>query len=207
MVNGVATPALRKDRARTNLPVIGVVQEREVYTDPEDGVNKEREVPLLTVRSQSMRVCATCFLAQKCPAFDKDANCAYDIPVEVKTKQQMQSLQNSLIEMQTQRVFFMKMAEDLTGGYADPNLSGEIDRLQKLVKVKTELEQDSFSVKLEAKGNGGGAGMISRIFGKDAGEQMTALERPVPADRMIEAGSGFIDAEIVDVPTFINQEG
>jgi hypothetical protein len=169
------------------LPVIGLVQEKEVYTDPEDGVNKEREVPLVTVRSQSMRACSSCFLSSKCPAFDQNANCAYDIPVEVKSKQQMQSLQNSLIEMQAQRVLFMKMVEDMTGGYADPNLSGEIDRLQKLVKVKTELEQDSFSVKLEAKGNGGGAGMISRIFGRDAGEQMTALDRPVSADRMIES--------------------
>jgi hypothetical protein len=189
------------------LPVIGLVQEKEVFTDPEDGINKERDIPLVAVRSQSMRVCSSCFLAQKCPAFDKEANCAYDIPVQVKSKQQMAALQNSLIEMQAQRVLFMKMAEDMTGGYADPNLSGEIDRLQKLVKVKTELEQDSFSVKLEAKGNGGGAGMISRIFGRDAGEQMTALERPIPADRMIESSTGFIDAEIVDVPTFINQEG
>jgi hypothetical protein len=99
------------------------------------------------------------------------------------------------------------MAEDMTGGYADPNLSGEIDRLQKLIKVKTELEQDSFSVKLEAKGNSAQAGMISRLFGRDAGEQASALERPIPADRMIEQGTGFIDAEIVDVPTFDVQEG
>jgi hypothetical protein len=206
-LNSGTTLVPLKDRPRTNLPVIGLVQEKEVFTDPEDGINKERDIPLVAVRSQSMRVCSSCFLAQKCPAFDKDANCAYDIPVEVKSKQQMASLQNSLIEMQTQRVFFMKMVEDMTGGYADPNLSGEIDRLQKLVKVKTELEQDSFSVKLEAKGNGAQAGMISRLFGKDAGEQMTALDRPVSADRMIESGSGFIDAEIVDVPTFYNQEG
>jgi hypothetical protein len=101
----------------------------------------------------------------------------------------------------------MKMAEDMTGGYADPNLSGELDRLQKMIKVKTELEQDSFSVKLEAKGNGAQAGMISRIFGRDAGEQVTSLERPVPADRMIESSSGFIDAEIVDMPTRYNQQG
>ncbi|MDX3260756.1 hypothetical protein PV336_16165 [Streptomyces sp. MI02-2A] len=207
VLNEVATPVVRRDRPRTNLPVIGLVQEKETYTDPEDGVNKERDVPLVTVRSQSMRVCSTCFLAQKCPAYDKEANCAYDIPVQIKTKPQMQALQNSLIEMQTQRVFFMRMAEDMTGGYADPNLSGEIDRLQKLIKVKTELEQEGFSVKLEAKGNGAQAGMISRIFGKDAGEQVTALERPIPADRMIEQGTGFIDAEIVDVPTFDVQEG
>jgi hypothetical protein len=206
-LKSVTTPAVRKDRPRTNLPVMGLLQEKEVYTDPEDGVNKERDVPLVAVRSQSMRVCSSCFLAQKCPAFDKDANCAYDIPIQVKSKQQMRAVQDSVIEMQVQRVMFMKMAEDMTGGYADPNLSGELDRLQKMIKVKTELEQDSFSVKLEAKGNGAQAGMISRIFGRDAGEQVTALERPVPADRMIESSSGFIDAEIVDMPTRYNQQG
>jgi hypothetical protein len=206
-LNGVSTPVPRKDRPRTNLPVIGLAVEKETYTDPEDGLNKERDVPLVTLRSQSMRQCSSCFLSSKCPAYDQHSNCAYDIPVEVKSKQQMQSLQNSLIEMQAQRVLFMKMVEDMTGGYADPNLSGEIDRLQKLVKVKTELEQDSFSVKLEAKGNGAQAGMISRIFGRDAGEQMTTLDRPVPADRMIEQSSGFIDAEIVDVPTLYNNQG
>jgi hypothetical protein len=36
---------------------------------------------------------------------------------------------------------------------------------------------------------------------------MTSIDRPVSADRMIEQSTGFIDAEIVDVPTYVNQEG
>jgi hypothetical protein len=193
----VTTAMVRKDRPRINLPVIGLVTETEAFTD-DDGVNQEREVPLVNVRSQSMRVCSTCFLASKCPAYDADSNCAYDIPVQVKTKGQMRALQDSLIEMQTQRVWFMKMTEDLTGGYADPNLSAELDRLQKMVKVKTELEQDSFSFKVEAKGNGKSS-MFNRLFGNEAGEQLNTLDRPVLADQAIEAG--FLDAEIVDMPT------
>jgi hypothetical protein len=202
-LNGGSTAMVRKERPRINLPVMGVVQEKEAYTDL-DGMNKERDIPLVALRSHSQRVCSSCFLSTKCPAYDPATNCAYDIPIQIKTRPQMQALQNSLIEMQGQRVMFMKMAEDLTGGYADPNLSGELDRLQKMIKVKTELEQDSFSIKVEAKGNAQ-AGMFSRIFGREAGETASALERPVLADNMIE--QGFIDAEIVDIPTVHVQQG
>lgn len=204
-LKNVATAVVRRERV--NLPVMGLIPDVETYVDPADGVSKDRQTPLLTLRSQSQRVCDTCFLATKCPAFEPNANCAYDIPVQIRTRPQMQALQNSLIEMQSQRVMFMKMAEDLTGGYADPNLSGEIDRLQKLIKVKTELEQDTFSLKVEAKGTGGQAGMISRLFGRDAGQQAVALDRPVSADHVIEQTSGILDAEIVDLPMFAPSQG
>lgn len=201
-----STVAVRKTRPRTNLPVLGMSSETESYTDT-DGVVKEREVPLVTVRSDSQRVCSSCFLSTKCPAYDEGANCAYDIPMQIRTRPQIQALQASLIEMQAQRVAFMKMAEDLTGGYADPNLSGELDRLQKMIKIKTELEQDSFSIKVEARGNVAEAGMLSRVFGKEAAQAATALDNPVQADRMIEANA-FIDAEVLsDIPTFTNQAG
>jgi len=121
------------------------------------------------------------------------SNCAYNIPVTIRTKDQMQALQNSLIDMQTQRVMFMKMAEDLEGGYADPNLSSELDRLQKMIKIKTELEQDSFSVKFEAKGTNGQAGIMSRLFGKEAGDSARALPQEISADRMI------VEMDVVDV--------
>jgi len=121
------------------------------------------------------------------------SNCAYNIPVTIRTKDQMQALQNSLIDMQTQRVMFMKMAEDLEGGYADPNLSSELDRLQKMIKIKTELESDSFSVKFEAKGTTGQAGIMSRLFGREAGDAARALPQEVSADRMI------LEMDVIDV--------
>jgi hypothetical protein len=166
-----------------------------------DGQTVEESRPLLTVRSQSQRLCASCFLADKCPMFEDGANCAYEIPVEVKTKDQMQSLQNGLIEMQTQRVLFARMSEEISGGYPDPNLSSEMDRLQKMIKTKTELEQDGFSVKFEAKGRGGseGGGILQRMFGAPAELTARALPAPVSADAVAASQfSDIIDVEVLD---------
>lgn len=195
----VSTAVVRRRETTGVLPVMGVGTMTERYID-EDGAQKEREISLINVRSTSQRLCSSCFLAAKCPMFEQGANCAYEIPVVVKTKEQMQALQNSLIEMQTQRVLFGRMAEELEGGYPDPNLSSEIDRLQKLVKTKTELEQDSFSVKFEAKGTSPGQmGLMSRLFGREAGETAGALPAgPVAADAVI-ASQDIVDAEVISV--------
>lgn len=196
--NGVTTPGKAiapRERARQGLPIMGLDTLKESYV--EAGETKERDVPLVKIRSQSMRVCNGCFLATKCPAFEPGSNCAYDIPITIRTKDQMQALQNSLIDMQSQRVFLMKMAEDLEGGYADPNLSSEMDRLQKMIKIKADLEQDSFSVKFEAKGKQrADMGVLSRLFGQDAGRQARELPAgPVQADNVIQ-DMNVIDAEI-----------
>jgi len=74
-----------------------------------------------------------------------------------------------------------------------------MDRLQKMIKIKTELEQDSFSVKFEAKGTSPGQmGLMSRLFGRDAGEQAQALPAgPVAADTVIQQ-MDVIDAVVVE---------
>ena len=87
----------------------------------------------------------------------------------------------------------MRMAEDMTGGYADPNLSNEIDRLQKLMKVSHEMDQEGFSLKIEAKGQGPG-GVISRLFGRDAGEQAKELPYPISVERVVD----IVDADLVE---------
>lgn len=177
-----------RERERINLPIMSLTTQKETYT--EDGERKEREIPLLRTRSQSMRVCTSCHLSKKCPAYDPGANCAYDIPVEVQSKDQVLALQNSMIEMQTQRIYFMRMAEDLEGGYADPNLSSEMDRLQKMLQRKHDMEQESFSLNVTAKGPAQ-AGMISRLFGRDAGDTAKAL----PAAMTVEQ----VNMEILDI--------
>lgn len=181
-----------RNRETTALPVLGVTKTIEKVTN-EDGEEEEIEHSSFGIRSESTRVCKSCFLASKCPAFDASSNCAYNIPVEIKTRDQFTQMQNSLIEMQAQRVLFMRFAEEQEGGYADPNLSGEIDRLQKLLKTKHEMEQEGFSFKVEAKATGGAGqtGMLARLFGEQASQAARALPQPVSADQVI------IDAEIV----------
>lgn len=165
------------------------------------GEYENKDVPKVKMRSESMRVCDTCFLAPKCPMFESNSTCAYDIPIQVETKEQMESLMNALVSMQTQRVLFMKMAEDMEGGSADPILSGEIDRLGKLIEKKHNIEQEGFSLTVTAK-QSGEMNMVERLFG-DMGNtsSLTRLPEPKPLEQA-SADLGFIDAEVIDLPHF-----
>jgi hypothetical protein len=152
----------REESEMGNLPVFGYELKTEI--DP-DGTIKDVQ----TVHSQqvSLRVCDTCFVAANCPAFKPQSVCSFKLPVEVKTKDQLKSLINAVIEMQGQRVAFMRFAEEMNGGYADPNLSQEIDRLFKLMKTTKELDDSREFIRMTVERQGG-AGVLSQIFGDKA---------------------------------------
>jgi hypothetical protein len=163
--NSVATLE-RPESERKVLPILGFKSTQKEGTDEEETQS--------FMRSASMRQCNSCFLASKCPAFQANYNCAFEMPLVIRTKEQYRSLYDTLIEMQAQRVAFMKMAEDLEGGYADPNLTNEIKVLDNLINKRHEMDQEGFSITMEAKAKGQ-AGVLSRLFGRDAGEAAQAL--------------------------------
>lgn len=138
-------------------------------------------VPKVKIRSESMRVCDTCFLAPKCPMFEENSTCAYDIPIQIETREQVEALMNSLVSMQTQRVFFMKIAEDMEGQGADPILSGEIDRLGKLIEKKHNLEQEGYSLTITAKQQGK-ANSLDALFGDMTKYSFGELPASVPVE-------------------------
>lgn len=189
----IKTRSTPVERETVTLPILGLEKTTEKVMLA-DGTSEEIERSSLRIRSKSIRPCHSCFIATKCPAFEPDSLCAYDIPVLIKTRDQVTNLQNSLIEIQAQRVLLMRAFEEMEGGYADPNLSQEMDRLNKLIKTKHDMEQEGFSVKLEAKGssNGASAGMLARLFGEQASERVRALPQPVEADQII------LEAEIIE---------
>jgi hypothetical protein len=193
---------VRDASERTNLPVLGLSFNTESYVD-ETGVHQEREVPLIVTRSESQRICDTCFLSSKCPAFKPNNTCAYNIPIQIRTREQLKSLNDAMIEMQTQRIMFMRMAEEIEGGYADPNLSSELDRLARLIKAKTDSEAEGFSLKIEAKERGN-SNRISTLFGSIAGQRAMELDEPLEVPKALEA-MGIIDAELVDLPEYGNE--
>jgi hypothetical protein len=149
-----------------NLPVFGYKMKTIVDTDDE-GNDVLKEVPLVQITGTSLRQCDTCFVASNCPAFKPQNSCAFNLPVEVKTKEQLKSLLNAVIEMQGARVAFSRFAEELNGGYPDPNLSQEIDRLFKLVKGMKELEENREFIRITAERQSSG-GVLSAIFGDRA---------------------------------------
>jgi hypothetical protein len=61
----------------------------------------------------------------------------------------------------------MRFAEEMNGGYADPNVSQEIDRLFKLIKTTKELDDSREFIRMTVERQGS-AGVLSQIFGEKA---------------------------------------
>lgn len=157
--------ARKPDEIRT-LPVLGVEVSRVIETD-ETGRDVMRDVPIIRSNSTSLRQCNTCFVKDNCPAFKPDNACAFSLPVEVKTKEQLKGLINSLLEIQGQRVAFAKFTEDLNGGYPDPNVGQEMDRFFKMLKTIKELDESKEMMRVTVERNGA-AGVLSSLFGERA---------------------------------------
>lgn len=182
----VSTVSRRNPEEMQVIPLVGFDLNREKRRNPETGQIEDIDVPTIKSRSDSMRICDTCFLADKCPKFEENSTCAYDIPIVIRTKEQMQALMDTLVEIQAQRVLFMKMAEDTEGGHADPILSGEIDRLVKMAKTKHDMEQEGFSVTITAKQQGQ-PGVVDRLFGQMGNTQkLHELSAPVDPEEIAQ---------------------
>jgi hypothetical protein len=154
------------------LPVLGVEVSRVIEQD-ETGRDVIKEVPVIRSNSTSLRQCNTCFVKDNCPAFKPDNACAFNLPVEVKTKEQLKGLINSLLEIQGQRVAFAKFAEDLNGGYPDPNTGLEMDRFFKMLKTIKELDESKEIMRVTME-RGSSAGVLSSLFGERA-QKLTEL--------------------------------
>jgi hypothetical protein len=159
----------------TSMPVFGY--EMRTIVDTVDGRDILVDVPVVKNQSASLRQCNTCYVAANCPAFKTDNTCAFNLPVEVKTKEQLKALLTAIIEMQGQRVAFMRFSEELNGGYADPNTSQEVDRLLKLVKSVKELDEQKEFVQITAQRSSSG-GVLSAIFG-DRAQVLKEMPQPL----------------------------
>lgn len=157
------------------MPVVGYQMKTIVDSDGSHDVLKD--VPVVQSTASTLRQCNTCFVASNCPAFKEDNTCAFSLPIEVKTREQLQALNTALLEMQAQRVMFMRFAEELNGGYADPNVSQEIDRYQKMLKNIKELDESKEFIQITAQRQAG-SGVLSAIFG-DRATVLREMEQPL----------------------------
>lgn len=144
-----------------------------------------------------VRRCAACHVAGSCPAFEMAAECAYDIPVEVKTKEQLLGLLQGVIEMQAQRVAFTRYAEELEGGYPDGNLSIEMDRLLRIIGQAKAIQDDRDFLTISVQAHAG-AGVLSRIFGQKDAEPVNQLQRQLNSGETDHLVASVIDGEVVE---------
>jgi hypothetical protein len=133
-------------------------------------------------------------MKDKCPAKEANSACKYEIPVQIRTPGQMEAVKSALVEMQAQRVLLMRMIEQMEGGYADPNLSIEMTKLWKMLQDQSS-DRDTVKLTLEAGGNNASAGMISRIFGGEAGDRLAIANGPVDTQSVME---DFVEAEVIE---------
>lgn len=181
-------PEKRHENERLLLPVIGVEhitmvgtrtgseQEEQYEIDPE-------EVPVIRHTNALLRQCDNCYLASRCPAYKEHSECGFSLPVEIRTKDQLQAALRVLLEMQVSRVLFARFAEELDGQGLDATLSTEIDRLFNLVNKFKDISDTRDVIRMEVEARGS-AGVLSRLFGQKAGETARELSSPLPPQTM-----------------------
>jgi hypothetical protein len=192
-------PLTRHESDRKLLPVIGIERAiaKSTFTTPDgEEIEEDQGVAVNVVRhdGSGIRNCNSCYLAPRCPGFQEHAECAYKIPVELRTKDQLQAVLTAMLEMQSARVLFARFAEELEGQGLDPAVSAEMDRLFKLTKEFKDIEDSRDLVRFEMEARGS-AGVLSRIFGEKAASKANELSRPISAE---ELDMTILDAQIVD---------
>lgn len=146
----------------TSMPVFGY--QMKTVVESENGVDVLKDVPILKSNTASLRQCDTCFVAANCPAFKPASTCGFNLPIEVKTPEQLKAMNTALLEMQAQRVAFMRFSEELNGGYADPNVSQEMDRYFKMLDSMKKLDEQKEFIQITGSRSSSG-GVLSAIFG------------------------------------------
>lgn len=159
----------------TSMPVFGY--EMKSVVENENGIDILKDVPIVKSQTGTIRQCDTCFVAANCPAFKPQNTCAFNLPVEVKSPEQLKALNTAMLEMQAQRVAFMRFTEELNGGYADPNVSQEMDRYFKMLESMKKLDEQKEFIQITGSRSSSG-GVLSAIFG-DKAQALKEQERSI----------------------------
>ena len=177
----VASPPPEGRHETVTLPVMGIEKLTTTSTDL-DGNETFTDTETLSINNQSLRKCDTCSLSMHCEGFQAGARCVYNIPVMIRSKEQLQGVLRATVEVQSQRVMMMRFAEEITGA-PDPEVGREMDRLFNMVGKWREIEdnRDTLEMTVRAKGNAN-TGMLSRLFGAKVGSNAMVLDNPIPSD-------------------------
>jgi len=185
---------MRHENEKILLPVIGVENIAPQLAQTLAGEDNPEELgvemtPVITYQSNLLRQCNNCYLSSRCPAFKENSDCGFKLPVEIKTKDQLQAALRALLEMQMSRVLFARFAEELEGQGLDPALSKEVDNLFNLVEKFRNISDTRDMVRLEVEARGS-SGVLSRIFGQAVGDSTRQLSggglSTHQTDRMIQ---------------------
>jgi hypothetical protein len=194
-VNATVPVASGPSPLRHKTPSVLPIMEADTITVRDDAGNEVEQHSTINSVAGSVRQCSTCALGPACPSYSPGNSCAYNIPVVVRTKDQRQAVLRTLVEIQTQRILMGSFAEQVNG-QPDKEVGREMDRLFTMVEKWKTIEEQTTKINIGVSASGpdadGSLGMISRLFGSEAGQNARTLDVPVLSDTIIE------DADMVD---------
>jgi hypothetical protein len=186
---GVASaPLPTRHQSTTPIPVMAL-QTMLVDVQDGDGNTIQEQHTLIESSAESLRQCNTCALAMACPGHQVDAACSYNIPIVIRTKDQRQAVLRTLVEIQAQRILMGSFAEQVMGE-RDETVGKEMDRLFNMVEKWKAIEETTAKLKLgvevSSQEGDGTLGMISRLFGSQAGANARVLDVPELSDQYVD---------------------
>ena len=194
----IPPPEKRHESERILLPVMGLetITTMGSQTIDDDGESIEiapQQTDVIKYSGALLRQCDNCYLASKCPAFKEHTECAFKLPIEIRTKDQLQAALRAMLEMQVSRVMFARFAEELEGQGLDSTLSIEMDRVFEMVEKFKEINdtRDMLKFHVEARGS---SGVLSRLFGQRAAD----TANPLPYGGLNPAETNSFYDSIVD---------
>lgn len=109
------------------------------------------------------RTCNSCYVNNQCPFFEEDSSCRLPPTPKVSSPNDIQSLLNQVIQIQSDRVIFSAFAEKVQNAGINSEVSKELETLTKLMKDAREITSPigSEEVMIRAKGSG----IINKLFG------------------------------------------
>jgi len=192
-------PEKRHEGTKRTLPVMGIetitsIGSRDANEQGESIEIDPEQVSVLRYNADPLRQCNHCYLASRCPQFQENSECAFSLPIEIRTKDQLNAAMRALVEMQVGRVMFARFAEELEGQGIDGTLSTEMDRVFTMIEKLKNISdtRDTLRFEVEARGT---SGVLSRLFGAKAGEQARAL----PNGGLGEQATNALYADIIDL--------
>lgn len=195
----IPPPEKRNENERLLLPVMGVetITSMGSQTIDEHGESIEiapEQTNIIRYTGALLRQCDNCYLASKCPAFKEHTECAFKLPVEIRTKDQLQAALRAMIEMQVSRVMFARFAEEMEGQGLDSSLSSEMDRAFEMIEKFKSINDTRDLVRFEVEARGS-SGVLSRLFGQRAADQANAL----PHGGLGPAATDSFYQEVIDI--------
>ena len=192
-------PEKRHETGRTLLPVMGIETITSVGTHHADEHGNTIEIDpeqlnVVRYNADPLRQCNHCYLSSRCPQYQENAECAFSLPIEIRTKDQLNSALRALVEMQVGRVMFARFAEELEGQGLDSTLSQEMDRVFAMVEKMRNINDSRDMVRLQVEARGS-SGVLSRLFGQKAGEQA----RQLPNGGLDEGATNRLYADVIDL--------